>query len=194
MTPSTPEISRVITPQRFAQGFTYEDYLAQIKANRERFQEHATAFQLKPADAQDFKDVAGRSGPLKALAIAEDWCPDAHRGVPIVAQIARAGGMELRIFPRDQNLDIMNLYLNQGKFQSIPVFAFFDRDFNPLCHWIERPAVATRFMQQIAAELEKLGEEERRQERRRRQAPLADSWRQETVKELKELLAQATKR
>jgi hypothetical protein len=97
--------------------------------------------------------------------------------------------MDLRIFPRDQNLDLMDLYLNQGKFMSIPVFAFFDRDLNPLCHWIERPKVATRFMNEIATELvkKKLNEEEIRQERRKLSQPLIDNWRQETVKELKDL-------
>jgi len=72
---------------------------------------------------------------------------------------------------------------------SIPVFAFFDQNLNPLCHWIERPKMATRFMEQIASELakEKLGVEELRQEMRKRSQPMADSWRQETVKELREL-------
>ena len=128
-------------------------------------------------------------GHINVLAIVEDWCPDVHRGLPIIASIAQASGMDLRIFPRDQNLDIMDLYLNQGKFMSIPVFAFFDRDLNPLCHWIERPKVATRFMNEIATELakKKLNEEEIRQERRKLSQPLIDNWRQETVKELKDL-------
>jgi hypothetical protein len=123
------------------------------------------------------------------LAIVEDWCPDVHRGLPIMAAIAQVSGMDLRIFPRDQNLDIMNLYLHQGKFMSIPVFAFFDKDLNPLCHWIERPKAATRFMEEIASELnkKKLSEEEMRQERRKRSQPMTDTWRQETVKELEDL-------
>jgi len=106
-----------------------------------------------------------------------------------MAAIAQVSGMDLRIFPRDQNLDIMNLYLYQGKFMSIPVFAFFDKDLNPLCHWIERPKAATRFMEEIASELnkKKLSEEEMRQERRKRSQPMTDTWRQETVKELEDL-------
>ena len=107
-----------------------------------------------------------------------------------MAAIAQASGMEMQVFPRDKNLDIMNLYLNQGKYMSIPVFAFLDQNFKPLCHWIERPASATRFMEQLAAELskEKLAEEELRKERRKRSQAMAVEWRQETVKELKELL------
>ncbi len=184
------DTSKVITSQRYSQGFTYEDYLAQMPGNRERFQEHDTAFNLSKEDAQSFKDINKRLGGVKVLAILEDWCPDAHRGLPVMAKIARASGMELRVFYRDKNPDIMNLYLKEGKFQSIPVFAFFDKNLRPLCHWIERPEAATQFMAQVSAELatKKLSDEEMRAERRKQSGPMAEKWRQETVRELKELL------
>ena len=140
-----PETAMVVTAQRYSQGFTYEGYLNQLGDTRQRFAEHSAAFRLASSDAQFFKDVVQRLGSMKVLAIVEDWCPDVHRGLPVMAAIAQASGMEMRVFPRDKNLDIMNLYLNQGKFMSIPVFAFFDQNLNPLCHWIERPKTATRF-------------------------------------------------
>ena len=179
-----------ITPQRFSQGFTYEAYLDQLGETRKTFAEHQAAFQLNAADARFFKDKVRNFGSIRVAAIVEDWCPDVHRGLPIMAAIAAAGGMEMRVFPRDKNLDIMNLYLNQGKYMSIPVFAFLDQNGNPLCHWIERPKAASRFMEKLAAELsqENLGEEEIRQERRKRSQTMAKEWRQETVNELKELL------
>ena len=43
----------------------------------------------------------------------------------------------------DQNKDLMQRYLNQGKFESIPVFAFFDDQFNELGVFTERPASVT---------------------------------------------------
>lgn len=186
------DASGAITPQRYSQGLTYEGYLGQT-SNREKYQESESSFALSSADARFFKDINSRLGGIKALAIVEDWCTDAQRGLPVVAKIAGASGMELRVFYRDKNPDIMNLYLNQGKFQSIPVFAFFSKNLRPLCHWIERPAAASRFMQEMATELSsrKLSDEEIREERRKRNAPMADSWRQETVKELKELLSRA---
>lgn len=188
------ETSTVITSERYSQGFTYEDYLTQMPANRERYQEHDASFNLSQEDAKSFTDINNLLGGVKALTIVEDWCPDAHRGLPVMARIARASGIELRVFYRDKNPDIMNLYLKEGKFQSIPVFAFFDNKLHPLCHWIERPEAATRFMAEISAELakKKLTEDEVRQERRKRSGPMAEQWRQETVKELKELLTKAT--
>jgi hypothetical protein len=179
----------VITAERYSRGFTYQDYVNQLGDTRQRFAEQEAAFHLASTDAQFFKDIVHHLGHINALAIVEDWCPDVHRGLPIMASIANVSSMDLRIFPRDQNLDIMNLYLNQGKFMSIPVFAFFDKDLNPLCHWIERPKAATRFMEEIATELskKKLSEEEIRQERRKRSQPMTEIWRQETVKELIDL-------
>jgi hypothetical protein len=180
---------RAVTAKRFSEGLTNESYLAQLGETRQRFADHEAGFRLSPDDVRFFQDFVEKMGGIKALAIVEDWCPDVHRGLPVLAAIARASGMELRVFPRDKNPDLMNLYLNQGKYQSIPVFAFFDRDLNPLGHWIERPLAATRFMEEIAAELAKdnLSEEQMRQERRKRSLPRAETWRQETVKELKAL-------
>ena len=57
---------------------------------------------------------------MKALVIGEDWCPDVWRGLPVIAKVAEQTGMELRIFFRDQNKDIMSEFLNQGEFESNP--------------------------------------------------------------------------
>ncbi len=190
------EIAKVMTAQRYAQGFTYEAYLNSIGENRNRFTPHITAFKLAPVDAQFFKSIVHRVGAVKIVAIGEDWCPDVHRGLPIIAKVAEASGMELRFFPRDKNLDIMNLFLKDGKYQSIPVFAFFDGNFNHLCHWIERPTSAYRFQEQIRAELmqQKLSEDDTRKAMREKMTPLADSWRQDTVAEIKTLLSEVTQK
>ena len=188
------EIARLITQERYTQGLTYEGYLNSIGENRARFTPHIEAFHLAPADAKFFKGIVGRVGAIKIVAIGEDWCPDVHRGLPIVAKIAEASGMELRIFPRDKNPDIMSLFLKDGKYQSIPVFAFFDANFNYLGHWMERPVEASRFYEKIRAELttQKLSEEDTRKAIREKMGPLTDSWRQSTVTELKELLSKVT--
>lgn len=182
----------VITAQRYSQGLTYQAYLDQLGDTRQRFAEHEAAFRLAATDAQFFKDTVKRLSHIKVVAIVEDWCPDVHRGLPIMAAVAQASGMDMRVFPRDKNLDIMNLYLNQGQFMSIPVFAFFNQNLQPLGHWIERPKAASRFMEEIADELaqKKLGEEEMRRERRQRIQLMTDTWRQETVRELRELFTQ----
>jgi hypothetical protein len=79
-----------------------------------------------------------------ALMLAENWCGDVHRNSPMLARIVE--GMphcELRVFFRDQHLDLTDLYLNNG-FRSIPVLVFFDQDWNEVARWIERPHAATQ--------------------------------------------------
>lgn len=181
----------MVDAKRFALGFTYQGYLDHIKANRDQFQRNYEEFKLSPEDARPFLEIRKRLGTLNVVALGEDWCPDVWRGLPIMAQIAAAAGIEMRVFPRDQNTDIIQEYLKDGKFMSIPVFAFYNSQFQPLCHWIERPQVAVQFMERLMAELGQSGksEEERRAEFRRRLAPEVSRWRQETVRELKELLS-----
>ena len=50
--------------------------------------------------------------------------------------------MELRVVERDQNLDIMNEFLNQGEFQSVPVAVFYTGDHHYIYHFTERPQKA----------------------------------------------------
>jgi len=183
----------VVTPERFQQGFNYSDYIAQIKVNKARFQGFYNDFKLKPEDANFLRNMARRpNGPAKMLVLGEDWCGDVVRGLPVLAHVAEAAGVELRIFPRDQNLDIMNEFLKNGQYQSIPVAVFYTRDHQYIGHWIERPAAAEQEMAQIEAAIraEKPGvtDQEFSTERRARTAARARDWQQASVDELKELL------
>ena len=102
--------------------------------------------------------AAQPGGPAKMLVISEEWSSDCRRDVPCLQRLAEAGGMEMRIFTRDgqkspqgrpdpadsPNADLMLEYMNtrdDGEFASIPVAAFFDRDFNELYRYIEFPAI-----------------------------------------------------
>ncbi len=101
--------------------------------------------------------------------------------------------MQLRVFPRDDNLDIMNEFLKQGEHQSIPVFVFYTKDHSYIAHWIERPAKANAELGEMQAKFEGLEQEERRAAYREfQQGPVWASWRQETVRELRELLQEKT--
>lgn len=90
---------------------------------------------------------------VKVLTIGEHWCPDVWRGLPVMARVAEATGMEHRIFFRDQNKDIMAEFLKDGEFESIPAMVFYDGDHNYLGHWIERPAIANEQMGEIRQRL-----------------------------------------
>ncbi len=182
-----------VTPERFASGFTFKDYLAQIKVNKNRFEEYYSTIKLSPEDITFFKKAAKvKNGVAKILVLAEEWCPDVWRGLPVMQRIAEAGGIELKVFPRDANLDIMNQFLNQGKFQSIPTVVFYTKDMQYICHWIERPAVAYEERAGIEAAIKKempnASDQELHQAIRERTQKLYPSWQQATVKEIRQLL------
>lgn len=134
-----------VTAERFNQGMTYEEYRAQMTRNRERFDETEAAVELDPTDVQAFSSLPQ---PLKVLVIAEDWCGDVISNLPVLGKLAAAsdGKLDVRVFLRDQNLDLIDQYLKEGKYRSIPVFVFFDQEFNELGHMIERPASVTQML------------------------------------------------
>ena len=187
----TQQKESVVTPERFASGLTWSQYLNErVQRNREKFEYNYRETVLSDEDVTALRDLVGRAGgPAGVLALGEDWCPDVFRGLPVMARIAEASGMELRIFPRDDNLDIMSEFLNHGEAQSIPTFVFYTRDHRYIAHWIERPAAANEQM----AEVRKTFEGKSREEARPlydefQRGPVWASWRDETVREIRELL------
>ncbi len=126
-----------VTAERFAQGLTYAEYKAQMTRNRERLEANESTVEISSDDLAFF---ASLPGPVHVLVLAEDWCGDVIANLPVLARLAADTMLDVRIFLRDQNLDLMQLYLKDGLHQSIPVFAFFDAEFQELGHWIERPA------------------------------------------------------
>ena len=127
--------------QRFATGMTWKDYLAQMGDTRARTEENYTKASLTSEEKQFFSSL----GQVKSiLMLAENWCGDVHRNSPMIARIAEAmPGCELRVFLRDQNPDLTDCFLNNG-YRSIPIVAFFDKDWNEIGRWIERPGAATQ--------------------------------------------------
>lgn len=133
----------VITLERFAKGKTYSEYLESGIRNREQFEMNYSGLTLTDEQQAALKELAGRpNSPHHVVIIGEDWCPDVYRGMPVGVRVAEAMGLEVRIFERDQNKDMMAEYLNNGEFESIPVIIFYDKDHNYLYHLTERPELA----------------------------------------------------
>jgi len=140
-----------VTGERFAHGLTVDQYKAQMTKNRDVFEANEQAAAVRPEDVTFFKGLAQ---PLNVLVITEDWCGDALANVPVLAKLAQESGkLNLRLFLRDQNLDLADQYLKEGKYRSVPVFVFFDVQMRELGHFIERPARATAEMAAATAQL-----------------------------------------
>ncbi len=125
-----------MTKDRFAQGLSLHDYIDRMTVNRERFLRALDAITVTPADRALLERLGG---PRKILVITEDWCGTSLGSVPFVVKLAEAiPQIEMRIFLRDQNPDLMDQFLKGGVYHSIPVIAFFDEHMNELARFIER--------------------------------------------------------
>jgi len=140
-----------VTRERFESGLTYQQWKAQMTRNRERHDANEAGLTLSADDLAAFKSL---KKPVNVLALGEDWCGDVIANLPIVGKIAQESGtLNLRVFLRDQNEDLMNQFLKDGKHKSIPAVVFFDDDFNELGRWIERPNSVTELREKKRREL-----------------------------------------
>ena len=127
--------------ERFSTGLTYDEYKSQMTRNREKLEANEAAVHLSDEDLAAFRRLPG---PIHVVALAEDWCGDVLANLPVIGVLARESGtLDLRVFLRDENKDLMGRWLNQGLYESIPVFAFFDDRFTEIGVFIERPASVT---------------------------------------------------
>jgi hypothetical protein len=177
----------VVTPERFAKGRTFDEYVQYAGSPenlaREAFggayfadggsmggprrdnsgilRERYAKTLLNEQQTAAIKWLAALpGGPAKILVISEDWSSDCRRDVPMLARLAEAGGLELRIFnrdggkilatrrpdptARDGNHDLMAEFMNTkdgGEWASLPVAVFYTQDFRELHRYIEFPAI-----------------------------------------------------
>jgi len=128
-----------MTRERFEQGMTLEQYIDHMSVNRERFVDALDETTIGPEDTR----VLAQLGKVRrVLVLSEDWCGTCLAHVPYVAKLVESNAsIEMRLFPRDQNPDVMDQYLKRGLYRSIPVFVFFDEHMNEVAQFIEtRPA------------------------------------------------------
>jgi Thioredoxin len=198
----------VVTPARFEQGLRYDEFLAQAKVNRDKFELYYNDSALSAEDIAFFKKCAAApSGPAKVLALAEAWCGDVFRELPTAARIAEATGMDLRIFLRDENPDIMDEFLsNNGKARAIPVFVFYTKETRYITHFTERSAGAhaelAAILDHVRSQLDlpagttfatapEASKQTFIREVIAKITPRFNDWRKESIKEMRALLAAA---
>jgi hypothetical protein len=177
----------VVTAERFAKGMTFDEYVRYVgsaenlareawggyvadggstptprKDNSAVFRERYARVRLSDQQTAAIKWLAAQpNGPAKILVISEDWSSDCRRDVPMLARLAEAARLELRIFNRDGkkilgtrrpdpaaypdgNHDLMLEFLNTksgGEWASVPVAVFYTKDFEELHRYVEYPAI-----------------------------------------------------
>lgn len=125
-----------ITKERFAEGLTLAQYIGQMSMNRDALVRAIDAAAIRPEDTPMLDRLAGTT---RVLVITEDWCGTSLAYLPFVAKLVESRpDIELRVFLRDENSDVMDQFLKKGMYRSIPVFVFFDEHMNELARFIEQ--------------------------------------------------------
>jgi hypothetical protein len=127
---------RPLDRERFEAAPTFEEYLEGVDRNRELWHGVHERVRLPEELVEEARSL---SGSWHLVAISEDWCGDAVNTLPAVARLATAAGWDLRVVSRDENPDLMDAHLTNGRSRSIPVVIVYDQDFEEIGWWGPRP-------------------------------------------------------
>lgn len=126
----------IMSDERYESGLTLDEFAAGMKENQDKFEENYRAATLSDDIEARLAEI---DRPVRVLIIAEDWCGDVLRYVPVFKRLAEKAGWQVRVFYRDANPDLMDHWLKEGKHRAIPVLAFFDNNWNEIGYYQERP-------------------------------------------------------
>jgi hypothetical protein len=106
----------------------------------------------KPSD--ELKELVNKINEKQIwMVLTEGWCGDSAQNLPYISMIAGLNkNIDLRILLRDDNLDIMDQYLTNGKSRSIPKLVVFNENGSELFQWGPRPQEAQNLVNQLKLE------------------------------------------
>ncbi len=123
--------------ERFERAPTFGEYLASVERNRELW--HAVHERVGLPD-EVVEEARSVPGGWHLVALSEDWCGDAVNTLPVIARLAEEVGWDLRVLGRDDNPDLMDAHLTNGRSRSIPVVIVYDEEFEEVGWWGPRPS------------------------------------------------------
>ena len=124
-----------LSADKFSQGMTTQEYIDQIKVNKDPFVSIYDAVQV-PAQTKGFFD--GLSQPVNLAVFTADWCGDAVSTTPTILRLAESSDKVLvKVFNRDEELDLTNSFLPGHRAGTVPVFVVFDEGMNEISRFIE---------------------------------------------------------
>ena len=130
-----------IDPVRYHAALDFPAYLGSVTKHAEMWQ---ALYRTATVSSDAVARMRTASPSLRILVLSEDWCSDCFSTVPIIARLAEGAGVELRVLPRDPNLDLMDAHLSAGT-RSIPIVMVLDSGFEVRAWWGPRPSALQRW-------------------------------------------------
>jgi hypothetical protein len=141
----------------FNLGETITEFIDSLGDVQQKFEQHMKETELSEEHQTRIKELPK---DLHVLVIAEPWSGDVLYYLPVFLNIAHISDWDVRIFRRDQYPELILPYRKEGLYHSIPVIVFFDRDFNEVGRWIERPTIAHQLIEEESLKLRRRLREE----------------------------------
>ena len=124
-----------LTASKFNQGMTTQQYIDQIKVNKQPFLDIYQGVEV-PGEARDLFE--GQAEPLRLAVFTADWCGDAVSTTPAILRLAESTGkIEIKIFNRDEELALTDSFLPEHRAGTVPVFVVLDSSMNEIARFVE---------------------------------------------------------
>lgn len=117
----------------FDKGMTTQEYIESMQVNQESLLSIFHGYQLSQEAKQVTQASVGKG--IKAVVLTADWCGDAMVNIPVFLKLTQNSLMECRFLIRDENLELMDQYLTNGRARSIPIILFMDENGEELAKW-----------------------------------------------------------
>lgn len=125
------------TVEAYRGALSYDAMVAAAATNAELFR---IARRNARVPAEYGARIAATRRTWHFLSVSEDWCGDSVNVLPWVdALAAEVPGMTHRIIRRDENLELMDAHLTNGRTRSIPIVLLLDDRFEERAWWGPRP-------------------------------------------------------
>ena len=124
-----------LTREKFSQGRSPQDYIDQMKVNKQPFTEIYQAVEI-PIDVQSYFDNLRE--PVNLAVFHAEWCGDAVSTTPAILRLAgNTKNINVEVFNRDEEVELTNTFLPAHRANTVPVFVVFDQEMHEIARFIE---------------------------------------------------------
>lgn len=134
----------------FDKGLTPEQYMGTLDKHKDAFTHIYENFTIENDESfiqkLDEKNV-------RAVVLAEPWCGHCMLNIPVLLRLAEKAQIPVSFLLRDENLELMDQYLTNGKSRTIPIMIFINENGEEIAKWGPIAETTKQFVNQFRNDL-----------------------------------------